>query len=91
MMEEEPEIGWCWRNCRSFGIGVIFLVWPWRFGLHKADNVYEGCRGLCFGPLALHLEYGIGNCSSENRLEAALSLSELEAWERALKCHGIEE
>ena len=81
--------GWHWRNCRSIGISVSFFPLSWRLGFERDADVFGGNWRLTLGPLDFSLHACIGNSSSDNRFEAWLGLSEVEAWNRACKYEGI--
>ncbi len=79
------EPNWTWKNCRDIGFSVHFWPLTWRFGFERDVDVYGGDWRLSLGPLLVVMSANIGNCSSENRFEAWLGLSQHEAYERASK------
>lgn len=81
--------GWHWRNCRSIGVTFSFFPLSWRFGFERDADVFGGNWRLTLGPIDFCLHACIGNSSSDNRFEAWLGLSEIEAWNRACKYEGI--
>jgi hypothetical protein len=81
--------GWHWRNCRSIGVSVSFFPLSWRLGFERDADVFGGNWRLTLGPIDFCLHACIGNSSSDNRFEAWLGLSEVEAWNRAGKYEGI--
>lgn len=83
-----PNPGWHWRNCRDIGISVHFFPLSWRLGFVREADVYGGDWAVEVGPLIFTLHANIGNCSSANRFEAWLGLSEAEAYERASRFEG---
>lgn len=82
-MQSEP--GWHWRNCRDIGMSIHLFPLSWRFGFERNADVYGGNWRLSLGPVDIILHANIGNCSSENRFEAWLGLSQSEACDRALR------
>lgn len=76
-------MNWHWRNCRDIGFSIHFWPLTWRFGIERYVDVYGGEWKLNLGPIMFVVDAGIGNCSSENRFEAWLGLSQMEAEERA--------
>ncbi|MDQ0510948.1 hypothetical protein [Ancylobacter amanitiformis] len=79
---------WHWRNCRDIGFSAHLFPLTWHFGFEKDADVYGGNWRLGLGPIGFTLHASIGHCSSENRFEAWLGMSESEAWERACKYEG---
>ena len=80
-----------WRNCRDIGLAIHFWPLTWRFGFRRTADLYGGEWSISVGPICLTLSANIGNCSSENRFEAWLGLSEAEAAEcaeRAIRARG---
>jgi len=89
MSGQYPQPGWHWRNCRSLGFSLHLWLWPWAFGLFRHDDVYGGEMGIHLGPLGFNVHYSIGNCSSYG-LDRFTGLSEVEAYERAVRFEGGE-
>lgn len=79
---------WHWRNCRNIGFNFGFYLLQWRLSVWRDSDVNGLDRSIAVGPFRFTLHADIGNCSSENRFEAWLGLSEGEAYRRALKYEG---
>jgi hypothetical protein len=85
-MPYEPR--WHWRNTRGIYLGFGVRPLTWRRSLVKETDVYCWSISASFGPFGFAFLVDHGNCSSENRFDAWLGLSEIETYARALKYEG---